>query len=49
MLKVKSTVEFSDRDYTYWDMKSPIKDVIGNATEVMLYGNDVVNAVFGQP
>jgi hypothetical protein len=49
MLKVKSTVEFSDKDYAYWDMKCPIKDIIGNATEVMLYGNDVVNAVFGQP
>lgn len=49
MLKVKSTVEWSDKDYVYWDMKCPIKDVIGNATEVMLYGNDVVNAIFGQP
>lgn len=49
MLKVKSSVEFSDKDYVYWDMKCPIKDVIGNAKEVMLYGNDVVNAIFGQP
>jgi len=49
MLKVKSTVEWSDNGYTYWDMKQPIKEVIGNETDVMLYGDDVVQAVFGQP
>ena len=47
MLKVKSSVEFSDKDYVYWDMKCPIKDVIGNAKEVMLYGNDVVRLMAG--
>lgn len=49
MLKVKSSVEFSDKDYAYWDMNCPIKDIIGNEKNVILYGNDVVNAIFGQP
>lgn len=49
MLKVKGSVEWSDKDYVYWDTKSPIKDIIGSETEVMLYGDDVVQAIFNQP
>lgn len=49
MLRVKDSVEWSDEGYVYWDTKCPIKDVIGDETYVMLYGNEVVQPIFQKP